>query len=128
MRFSREERLALCGALLLGCVSAALAEEEQKKLPPLAKLTERKLTSDQYQAVLFGKVALLKGKKPLETGAALRLNFAKKDAQDTAVSIDVKDNDTFVLDPGTVQGRDNNRLFRSTPDGAVAFQRAAAVG
>src|SRR5512138_1563091 len=83
----------------LACVvwTGVAQAEEAKQTPPLARLSERKLSSDQYQAVVFGKVSLLKDKKPLATGQPLRLNLVKKDTPETAVSFDLKDNEAFIL-------------------------------
>ncbi len=99
----------------------AHADEETKQPPPaIAKLGEKKFSHEQYQAVLLGKVVFSKGGQPLDSKDAIQLTFVRKDSSNATVSVDIRDNEGFILEaaPGNYQIQEvvrNGRSYRIGP-------------
>ena len=100
----------LAGSILL----SPLARAEESAPPPLARLSEKKFSHEQYKAAILGKVAFRKGRKPLEPKEPIRATFARVDEKADPVTIEVKDGEGFLLEavPGTYRLRDVARLGR----------------
>src|SRR5512142_845940 len=95
MRVPTMVRLLLIAPFVLSAI--AVADDAPQAPPAVAKLTEKKFSHDQYKAAILGKVVFRKGKKPIEPAEALSLSLVKTDAQNAAVTLDVKDGEAFVF-------------------------------